>query len=568
MMRKGKCMAVFLLLLLIPALLFAQGNRDTRGTAQTVVDPDLFNPPGTLPIVKRPVTLTVFAPSDGEYSWADNAQTKELEEKTGIHLEWQIAPSSGNIKEKVSLLFASRSMPDIILTGVTAANRYDKTSEAMFGSQGLILPLNKYFDTVSVGYKNAFEELDGFREYITTPDGNIYSLPNVDGSLHVQYSMKAWINTHWLENLGLEMPTTTEEFYQVLKAFKTMDANGNGDRNDEIPLSTVTSGSGTQIDGFLMAPFQLTPENSKLYLDNGKVTYAPVQDGYKEGLKYLRKLYAEGLLNPASFTQDRVAQVNVNESGKDTVIGVFLAQHPSYAADLNSMPNSKKWEQYKPLPPLEGPTGQRIAAWNPYVMYQTGMAFISSTSSNPEAAFRLIDYIATEEGSYRSALGVKGVHWNDAQPGDIGLDGNPAKYARTSVSTNQQTLGQLIGLVRLPDMIAGEKTNPNPYAEGVAPLQGRQILMYNGSLDHEKYRQPLESVLPDLYMSEDAVDEMSLLTPTIQSTQKELMVQFITGAVDIDRGWDAYKAKLENVGLSRYLDLLQNAYNQSAYAKK
>ena len=111
-----------------------------------------------------------------------------------------------------------------------------------------------YLDTVSVGYKQAFEEIDGLKEYITTPDGNIYSLPNIDGSLHVQYNMKLWINTQWLDNLGLDMPTTTEEFYEVMKAFKEKDANGNGDPNDEIPLSTVTSGAGTQLDGFLMNP--------------------------------------------------------------------------------------------------------------------------------------------------------------------------------------------------------------------------------------------------------------------------------------------------------------------------
>ena len=88
-----------------------------------------------------------------------------------------------------------------------------------------------------------------------------------------------------VDNLGLNMPTTTEEFYEVMKAFKEKDANGNGDPNDEIPLSTVTSGAGTQLDGFLMNPFQLTSETNKLYVDNGKVTFAPAQEGYKEGLK-------------------------------------------------------------------------------------------------------------------------------------------------------------------------------------------------------------------------------------------------------------------------------------------
>lgn len=204
-------------------------------------------------------------------------------------------------------MFASGDMTDIILTGVGNANRYDKASEAMFGTQGLILPLEQYLDTVSVGYKAAFEKMDGMREYITTPDGHIYSLPNVDGSLHVQYNMKLWLNNQWLENLNLQVPTTTQEFYEVMKAFKEQDANGNGDPNDEIPLSTVSSGAGTQVDGFLMAPFQLTPETNKLYVDNGTVKYAPVQDGYREGLKYLNTLYSEGLLNPESFTWNKDA---------------------------------------------------------------------------------------------------------------------------------------------------------------------------------------------------------------------------------------------------------------------
>jgi putative aldouronate transport system substrate-binding protein len=269
------------------------------------------------------------------------------------------------------------------------------STEALYGSQGLILPLNQYFDTVSVGYKTAFEELSGMREYITTPDGNIYSMPNVDGSLHVQYNCKLWINTHWLKNLGLSMPTTTEEFYQVMKAFKEKDANGNGDPNDEIPLSTCKSGTGVQIDGFLMNPFQLTPEADKLYLENKKVVFSPVSDNYREGLRYLRRLYAEGLINPESFTQDRQNQVNKNENGPHAVIGAFLAQRPGYAADLTTLPNSKKWEQYESLPPLKGPSGEAIAAWNPYIIYQSGQTFIPSKSKHPEAAFRLADYIAT-----------------------------------------------------------------------------------------------------------------------------------------------------------------------------
>lgn len=465
-------------------------------------------------------------------------------------------------------MFASGEMPDIILTGVSSGNRYDKATEQALGEQGLVLSLNDYLDTVSVGYKQAFEEIDGLKEYITTPDGNIYSLPNIDGSLHVQYNMKLWINTQWLDNLGLDMPTTTEEFYEVMKAFKEKDANGNGDPNDEIPLSTVTSGAGTQLDGFLMNPFQLTSETNKLYVDNGKVTFAPAQEGYKEGLKYLNQLYAEGLLNPESFTQDKNNQVNVNEAGDECVIGAFLAQRPGYACDLSTEPYSKKWEQYQSLAPLAGPDGQCVASWNPYVMFQSGMTFISSSCTNPEAAFRLLDYISTQ--TYRSSLGIEGVHYEllDAGTTELGLDGETkALYKRTNADTTNQSLGQLVALVRTPEFLAAEATNPNPYAEDVKPLNGRQVVMYKASLEHQKVQQSLDSVMPDLYMSQADSSEMSLIKTNVMDTQKEYMVQFITGAKNIDSEWDSYLKALDNVGLARYLELLQKAYDESAFAK-
>ncbi len=529
----------------------------------------IFNAPGELPIVKEPVTLTVFAPYN-ENGWENNAQIKELEELTGIHLEWQTCASSDKVKDKLSVIFSGDDIPDIILTGTSNANRYDKAMEQSLGDQGLVLPLNEYLDTVSVGYKAAFEQIDGLREYITTPSGNIYTLPNVDGSLHVQYNMKCWINTQWLENLNLEMPATTEEFYNVLKAFKEQDANGNGDPNDEIPLSTVTSGAGTQIDGFLMNPFQLTSENNKLYVDNGTVTFAPVQEGYKEGLKWLNRLYEEGLINPESFTQDKDNQVNINEAGDECVIGAFLAQRPGYACDLSTEPFSKKWEQYQCLPPLTGPDGQCVASWNPYVMFQCGQTFISSSCSNPEAAFRLIDYIATEEQVYRQALGIEGVHYEmlGADTTEVGLDGTTkALYKRTNADTTNQTLQQLMGLVRSPEFIVAEATNPDPYAEDVKPLNGRQVVMYQGSLDHQAVQQSRESVMPDLYMSPEDSGEMSLLKTNVMDTQKEYMVGFITGTKDIDAEWDSYIKALNNVGLERYLELLQKAYDESPFSK-
>ncbi len=542
------------------------GDNSSSSSSVAAESDSPFNEPGTLPIVKDgTITLSIFCPGNGEYSWADNDQTPLVEQMTGIKLDWNIAASSDNVRDKISTMFASGDMTDIILTGVGNANRYDKASEAMFGAQGLILPLEQYLDTVSVGYKAAFEKMDGMREYITTPDGHIYSLPNVDGSLHVQYNMKLWLNNQWLENLNLQVPTTTQEFYEVMKAFKEQDANGNGDPNDEIPLSTVSSGAGTQVDGFLMAPFQLTPETNKLYVDNGTVKYAPVQDGYREGLRYLNTLYSEGLLNPESFTWNKDAQVNLNEAGDVAVIGAFLAQRPGYACDLSTEPFSKKWEQYQSLAPLAGPSGQRIAAWNPYVQYQTGMTFISSSCSNPEAAFRLIDWLATNEGSMLSAIGVEGEDWRKAEANELDMDGKPAAYTTLTSGLKNHTWAQLMGLVRDPYFVTSVTTNQNPYADDVPPLTGRGIVMYRASQEHEKVKQDLSTILPDMYMSEEDTAQMSLVKSTLQPSQNEWLAQFVTGSKSVDNDWDAYLAAMESQGLSEYLELLQKAYDVSPF---
>jgi putative aldouronate transport system substrate-binding protein len=564
-MMKNKTF-LFLQAFLLPAFLFAGGSQAAK-TAQPVSDPALYNPPGTYPIVNQKITLSAFAPGQSDNNlYEDNLYTKELEEKTGIHLTWRYTPLSG-YKEKLTLMFASDDLTDIIMSGAVMANRLDKPTEAFYGSQGLIIDLSKYYDTVSVGYKQGFPDFPGLREFITAPDGKIYDLPFVSGSLHTQYNLKCWINIKWLKDLGLKMPTTTEEYYNVLKTFKEKDANGNGSLNDEIPLSTTKSGAGTQIDGFLMAPFQLTPETDKLYLDNGKVVFSPVTDSYREGLRYLNRLYREGLLNPESFTQDSNNQVNKNESGPVPVIGSFLAQRPGYANNLTTVPNSKRWEQYDSVPPLKGPGGKVTAAWNPYIQYATGQTFITKNCKYPEAAFRLVDLCAEHEMGIRMYYGIEGTDWVKPGPNELGIDGLPAEVKKVpGVSRQNVGWGQLSGLVlkRHVEMIA---INQNPFADDVLPLDGRHILLYKGALTHQAVRQSLESVLPSLFAETGEVAELALLKTNVMDYSNEAIVRFVTGDLNIDKDWDVYKTRLAEIGLPRYLEILQNDYDKSAFSK-
>ena len=103
-------------------------------------------------------------------------------------------------------------------------------------SMTLFIALNDLIDQYCPNLKAEMAKRPGAEERITAPDGNIYSLPFLGRSGNGW--INSFINQPWLDKLGLEMPTTLDEFYEVLKAFKTQDPNGNGIA-DEIPYAGV-----------------------------------------------------------------------------------------------------------------------------------------------------------------------------------------------------------------------------------------------------------------------------------------------------------------------------------------
>ena len=104
----------------------------------------------------------------------------------------------------------------------------------------------------------------------------------------------------WLEKLGLDVPKTPEDLYNILKAFKEKDPNGNGE-NDEIPMSGVSFTGGHGI-GNLIWMFGSTMD---IYVEDGKVKYGVLEDKFEEGLRYIVKLFEEGLIDPDYLLNDR-----------------------------------------------------------------------------------------------------------------------------------------------------------------------------------------------------------------------------------------------------------------------
>ncbi len=322
--------------------------------------------------------------------WETNAYVKWLEEKTNIDLSFEVIPEEG-AAEKLGLILASGNYPDVFLSvGISDANITKYGIE-----EKLFLPLSALIDEHGNNIKKLFEAFPGARARMTQLDGEIYSLPDVNICYHCGLRQKYWINSTWLEKLNLEKPTTTEEFYNVLVAFRDKDPNGNGEK-DELPMiANYDDGWHTNSDSFVMNAFTYYPLNLRkaitsgaeafgLYLDGGKVVSC-LNDtaGMKEGLSFVNKLVAEGLFYEGSFSQNTAADMIQGEGGQ---VGGAAGGYLQFCQTGSDM-----YKQYDYLLPLTGPEGQRNMTSFPHEGVGGNRYVISATCENPEAALRLAD---------------------------------------------------------------------------------------------------------------------------------------------------------------------------------
>lgn len=187
--------------------------------------------------LEEPVTLTIMVKRDTTDTsdfLNSQPQYKELEALTNIHIEWICVPSSG-WNERKNLIFASGDYPDAMIDE-------EITDLDISANAEVLLKINEYLAYMP-NMSKAFESFPELRAITTSPDGNMYSLgqrrPLVDTP------QMLCINKTWLNALNLQIPTTLDELYDVLTAFKNGDPNGNGDPTDEVPLTFTIGGTTT-----------------------------------------------------------------------------------------------------------------------------------------------------------------------------------------------------------------------------------------------------------------------------------------------------------------------------------
>ena len=535
------------------------GGGEAAGTeaaeAGDASGPEGFNATG-MPIMNEKITLKVWVEGGADIDWEQNRFVKEIEEKSNIKLEVISTPLSDALQKR-NLMLASGDYPDLILTDWPTV--FTKSDVMQYGvKEGVLLPITDYIDKYGNNMKRIFEYNPSYRDRCVAPDGEIYGFARFSECYHCSAYPKIYLRQDWMDKLGLKMPETTEELREVLRAFVNDDPNGNG-KKDEIGMLGATTWN-TMVEYALMGmSFQTVKPDFWLSLgaDGKSVEFSPSTDAYREGLRYIKSLYDEGLIDGASFTQkeDQLAQTVRTEPH---VVGMYVCDHAGMGYDNNDPVEA---ENYQILIPVAGPDGFRRQGQNANEGEVQGFhAVITDACKYPEAAFRLIDeFFYDDDYNMERKYGERGLGWDYCPEGTKNVFGGDARYIVNSLTEDQNAeIGKGTMMVGPQADLAPFRLSMLPEVDDIyQPGNYEQRI----TLDTQKVEQyiPKERLDYTVFIPLDMADDYAEIQTNLNSFVRMATVQFITGERDIETGWDQYLSELDSYRVDRYIEIYKTA---------
>lgn len=521
-----------------------------------------------------PVTLTIGIPAKSTVTeWDNNKLTLWLEEQTGYELEFvHFASAAGEAKSQLTTMIAGgERLPDLLLG-------FSLTTEeiTMFGQDGYFVDLATYFDDPKV--MENYEYDDAVKKNLTPEmykrlytegrdtNGHWWGFPSVGSSINDQPATMLYINTAWLDKLGLEKPTTLEELEQVATAFMTQDPNGNGIA-DEIPMLGGELQKGS-IPNWIINNY-IYMNDTYIYNadENGKLSLPYMEDAYREGLRKGNEFVEKGLLSTLSWTLQDKSELTSIWTPADNVakVGIVGGHLLTSLAD-----NSPLLYEYEHLAPLEG----AYAAHGPLSL-NFKKNFITTDCENPDAAFNLLCTLASPEGTRRQRYGELGVDWQWGIDYATGREGVEVLNAEAFGGQSDSTWSMDINCTywKVSDAELDIKDPQPVFVVDVNPPgeQSWTVVRKNKNVAHaEAYMAAAAETDPanlvySLTLTDEEMERMGNIETEVMSYIQEMRAKFMVGEFDVDNDaqWQTYLSTIEKMGAQTMLEISQTAYDRA-----
>ena len=531
------------------------GGSTPSGGGSSDVDPaDL-----TFPLAEKATISGLISYPAGTESEPNNRTIfKRLEEATNVHVDWK-AIQNDQWGDKIALEMSNvKTLPEFVFTA-----GFGDTDLLKYAKQGAIIPLEEYIDKYMPNLKTVFEKAPEYRTMCEDADGHIWALPWIEQLGYEKTAIQvldnmSFINKNWLDFLGLEVPTTVDEFEKTLLAFKDnadkLKAEFNID-GDIIPMSCIMNDGGQDpmilINGFGEGLGDPDPGRHIVVTDEGKVVSSATQEGFKKGLEWLHKLYDEGLIDVEAFTQDWSTYVAKGKSGR---YGVCFTWDVANVAQV-SMDDLIAGKSWVPMPVLTADTRNLTADNGSFTSgFDRGRCVVTATAKNPALICAWLDQMYNPIQSPQNNWGTYG------EDDDFDIF-EMSQNDKGEPMLKHTWLGDASPVeVREAEAVGGPLAILDEYYDVYvtcpddAQYRLDWIEKYYTPDINEKY------VFPNVFMSTEDTKKCSDLSADLTKVINEFKSNAVKDGFD-DAAWDKLQSDLEAYGLTEYLEIHQKYFD-------
>ena len=519
-----KILTAFVFLSMVTVLAFSGGGTQRSGSSAggpvefsaTFLKNDWHGDPGQMDVLTR------------------------LEQRTNVKVNWQVYPNA-TWPERKNLILNSGDLPDVFYMNAVNNNDLER-----YGPQGLFVDLTQLVQQHAPQLQKAFERIPVFKALCISPtDGKMYTIARASERPANPLQGQMYFYKPWLDKLGLRIPTTHLEFYDVLKAFKTQDPNGNG-RADELPFvfsNGETVYSITQLfamfgygyGGFVARGNDAATSPVFSVVDN-RAIFVPGTDRYKEAIIYIHRLFAEGLLSEEDFATQDTRLLNSKCHADPVIVGSFIAFDSDIVCPADRVKDYIRLEI-----PMRGPYGDQIWMLGQNPNNMGGTQFVMTNKArNQEAIIRWMDAHFDPRTSIELFLGPVGTTLVER--------GGMLDYAPTPAGMSYSEFRYANCPVHVPLIIAGDDWGKTIQ---VMEEDAVRLSWMNGVL-----RPYLTQKFPYSYAT--ATESRFELSQgkDIRDYIKPIEARWLIQG-GIEQEWDAFQARLRAMGVDEYTRITQ-----------
>ena len=503
---------------------------------------------------KATLTGTISYPANTESDPNKRTIFKRLQEKTHVEIDWT-AIQADQWSDKISLEMANtKNMTDFIFSAGFSDNDLLK-----YAKQGVIIPLEEYIDAYMPNLQAVFEKYPEYRTMCTDTEGHIWALPWIEQLGNEKTAIQtignmSFINKKWLDFLNLEVPTTVDEFEQVLIAFRDHASEIQAEFGIDgsiIPMSCIVN-DGDQdpsliINGFGEGYGDADKARHIAVTNDKEVICSATQDGYKEGIEWLHKLYEEGLIDTESFTQEWSTYVAKGKSGRYGVC---------FSWDVANIDNLEDWV---PLPALTADTRNITPQNGSFTSgFDRGRCVVTAVAENPALVCAWLDQMYDPFQSPQNNWGTYG------EDDDFDIF-ELSKNAEGGEMLKHAPLGDASPVeVREAESVGGPLAVLNDYYDVYVTCPDDAQYRLDWIKEYYTPDMNLDYVYPNVFMNQEDTKKLSDLQTDIEKLINANKSDWImNGFTDDD--WNQYLSELDGYGLEEYLQIFQK-YLDDYYA--